>query len=88
MNRHRPRCIHKYGWMDDKYGKDILILVGMISFWTFDSDIYEEDVRLKMGYGIGRCWREVLNIFKNRILMAIWFTTSRFYRCLSICACL
>ena len=31
MNRHRPRCIHKYGWMDDKYGKDIFILVGMTS---------------------------------------------------------
>ena len=45
MNRHRPRCIHKYGWMDDKYGKDILITVGMTSFWIFDSDIYEEDVR-------------------------------------------
>ena len=31
MNRHLPRCIHKYGLMDDKYGKDILIPVGMTS---------------------------------------------------------
>ena len=31
MNRHRPRCIDKYGWMDDKYGKDIFIPVGMTS---------------------------------------------------------
>ena len=31
MNRHLPRCIHNYGWMDDKYGKYILILVGMTS---------------------------------------------------------
>ena len=63
MNRHRPRCIHKYRWMDDKYGKDILILVGMTSFWIFDSDINEEDGGFQTGYGIGPCWTSVLNIF-------------------------
>ena len=75
-------------WMGDNNGKDILILVWMTSFWTFDSDIYEEDGGFQTGYGIGRCWTSVLNIFKNRILMATLFTTSRFYMGLSICPCL
>ena len=31
--------------------------------WTFDSDIYEGDGGFQTGYGIGRCWTSVLNIF-------------------------